>query len=92
VQQEIWGHKYDFLSSVLESLEVKKLFMFSGCGLGQYEDVVAKSNSNAEMLENSGADKDGGWLRRDYCFPGETSKAGGVDQLPGVEGRDRCWV
>jgi hypothetical protein len=33
-------------------MEVKKLLMFSGCGLNQYEHAVAKGVTDVEMLES----------------------------------------
>jgi hypothetical protein len=75
----------NMILAVLESLEAKELFVFSGSGVGKYEDVVAKTDPHAEVSEHSGAVKDGGWLRKGYCLL-EKQERGGVDRVPGTEG------
>jgi hypothetical protein len=46
----------NMISAVLESLEAKELFVFSGSGVGKYEDVVAKTDPHPEVSEHSGVD------------------------------------
>jgi hypothetical protein len=53
--------------------------LFLGHFLGEYEDVVAKSSTNAPMLKNLGANSVNGWLRQCGHLLGKDDDGTGAD-------------
>jgi hypothetical protein len=60
-------------------VEIKKSFVFSGWHVEQPENVLAKACPDVEMLEDSGLNREAGWLRLYHCPAGELGMEAGAD-------------
>jgi hypothetical protein len=61
-------------------MEVEKFYLFLGYHLDEHEDVVAKSVTNAQMLENSCANSITRRLRQCGHLPGKDDDGTRVDR------------
>jgi hypothetical protein len=66
-------------------MEAKKLTLFLGDKLGGHENVVAKSDSDVEMLACTGAIERDRWLRECVCDAGKAGSASWTDPSTRVE-------
>jgi hypothetical protein len=64
---------------VLEPLEAKKCYDFSGCCLDRNEITMAESCADATMLEGASTNCDGGRVRKCHFLAGEDT---GDDRVP----------
>jgi hypothetical protein len=61
-------------------LEVEECCVFSWCCLDRFETNLVPGDSDADMLESSGAVEEFGWLRKCYHHPGAIVADAGGDR------------
>jgi hypothetical protein len=67
-------------------MEITKFTMFPGGVLVEYEDAVASSGANDQVLEGADSFKAGGWLRQFVDFAGGCGVSAGKDPMEAIAG------